>query len=403
MGDILFLSQRIPYPPDKGDKIRSYRALLHLAEHNRIHLGTFIDDPDDFRHTSVMENICESVYIATLNPLIARARSLQAFLTGAPLSLPYFYNKALDEWVTRTLESNTIDAVFVYSSAMAQYILNTRHRPRKILMDFVDVDSEKFRQYAAERGYLARLVYGREGKKLLAFDRQVASLADASFFVSDAEADLFRQLAPEASLKTFGLSNGIDTDYFDPAKVTVPLADLPTYGPGPNIIFTGRMDYKPNVDAVCWFAQKVLPGLLRERPQARFIIAGAAPTPAVTALAANNPAVEVTGRVDDMRPWLAHADLAIAPMAIGRGIQNKVLEAAAMARPVLTTPEGLEGIDLMPGKHLFVAKGEEAFLQTALDILDNPDRAQMGLAARNTLMRHYSWSARMALLDKFLA
>lgn len=401
MGDILFLSQRIPYPPDKGDKIRSYRALLHLSEHRRIHLGTFIDDPDDFRHISVMENICESVHIAKLNPFVARLKSLKAFLTGAPLSLPYFYDRALEKWIAATLDTHDIDAIFVFSSAMAQYVLNLKKKPRCVLMDFVDVDSEKFRQYALERGFLAKFVYGREGKKLLAFDRQVAVHADASFFVSEAEADLFRRLAPEASAKTFGLSNGIDTDYFDPSKVTVPQTDLSAYGPGPNIIFTGRMDYKPNVDAVCWFTRNVLPALLSEKPQVRFIIAGAAPTPAVMALAAN-PAVQVTGRVDDMRPWLAHADLAVAPMAIGRGIQNKVLEAAAMARPVLTTPEGLAGIDLVPGKHLFVAEGAQAFGQAVLDCLDNPGRDQIGIAARDYLIRHYSWSARMALLDDFL-
>lgn len=401
MGDILFLSQRIPYPPDKGDKIRSYRALLHLGEQHRIHLGTFIDDPDDLRHIPLMESMCESTHIARLNPLVARTRSLGALLTGAPLSLPYFYDRSLDTWITRTLERNSIDAIFVFSSAMAQYVLNMKSGPRKILMDFVDVDSEKFRQYAAERGFPASLIYNRESRKLLAFDRRVAAHADASFFVSAAEADLFRSLAPEVSAKTHELSNGIDTEYFDPASVTASLADLPAYGSGPNLIFTGRMDYKPNVDAVSWFVARVLPGLLSQRPHARFIIAGAAPAPAVTALAAN-PAVHVTGRVDDMRPWLAHADLAVAPMAIGRGIQNKVLEAAAMARPVLTTPEGLEGIDLVPDEHLFVAKGPEAFLQAILDILDNPASQEIGLAARARLSHTYSWSARMALLDEFL-
>lgn len=401
MGDILFLSQRIPYPPDKGDKIRSWRALLHLAQRNRIHLGTFIDDPVDNAHIPVMENMCESVHIARLNPLAARIKSLKALATGAPLSLPYFHDKTLAAWITQTLETNDIDAVFVFSSAMAQYVLNLPRPPRRFLMDFVDVDSEKFRQYAGERGFISKVVYGREAKKLLAFDRQVAAHADASFFVSEAEANLFRSLAPETSERTFGLSNGIDTDYFDPALVTTPKSDLTDFGPGQNIIFTGRMDYKPNVDAVCWFSEKILPGILVQKPDTRFIIAGAAPAPAVTALA-SNPAVRVTGRVEDMRPWLAHADIAVAPMAIGRGIQNKVLEAAAMARPVLTTPEGLEGIDLEPDTHLYVTKGAEGFTSKTLDILAASDTADIGLAARAYLKDHYSWAARMALLDDFL-
>ncbi len=401
MGDILFLSQRIPWPPDKGDKIRSWRALSHLAETRRIHLGTFIDDPDDLRHIGFMESVCESVHIARLHPPVARARSLTALLTGAPLSLPYFYDRTLAGWITRSIAKHRIDAVFVFSSAMAQYVLTMKQKPQRFLMDFVDVDSEKFRQYASERGHLSKLVYRREAKKLLAFERKVAAQADASFFVSDAEADLFRQLAPEAAATTFGLSNGIDTDYFDPSKVDISRSDLTEFGPGPNIIFTGRMDYKPNVDAVRWFARNILPGLVEARPEARFIIAGAAPTSGVVALA-GNPAIRVTGRVDDMRPWLAHADLAVAPMAIGRGIQNKVLEAAAMARPVLTTPEGLEGIDLEPGRHLFVARQSDEFLRATLDILDNPDAEEIGKAAREHLARHYSWSARMALLDDFL-
>lgn len=401
MGDILFLSQRIPYPPDKGDKIRSWRALSHLAKHHRIHLGTFIDDPDDYRHVQLMENICQSVHIARLTPVLARIRSLKALFTGAPLSLPYFHNKALASWVDQTLKTRDIDAVFVFSSAMAQYVLNLPQPPRRFLMDFVDVDSEKFRQYASERGFLSKVIYTREAKKLLAFDRQVAARADVSFFVSEAEANLFRRLAPEASTRTRALSNGIDTDYFDPGLVSSSKADIEDFGPGPNIIFTGRMDYKPNVDAVCWFSEHVLPGILTQKPQARFIIAGAAPTPAVTALALD-PAIRVTGRVEDMRPWLAHADLAVAPMAIGRGIQNKVLEAAAMARPVLTTPEGLEGIDLEPDKHLFVAQGAQDFIEKSVSILNSSQSQVAGQAARAYLKDHYSWPARMALLDDFL-
>jgi sugar transferase (PEP-CTERM/EpsH1 system associated) len=405
MSNILFLCQRIPYPPDKGDKIRSYRALQHLRGRGQIHLASFIDDPEDNQHLPHVEAMCASSLILPLNPITARLKSLPALLTGEPLSKRYFSNRRLQSWIDKTCNENDIDLVYVFSSVMAQYVMNAKEKPKRVVVDFVDVDSEKFRQYAAERGFTSKIVFGRESKTLLAFDREAGTEANACLFVSAAEAALFRTLAPELAEKTHDLSNGIDTEYFDPK------ADFPTkeaireLGAGPNLIFTGRMDYRPNIDAVLWFAKDVFPRVLLEEPGAKFIIAGAAPAPEVEALN-DHTSIEVTGRVQDMRPYLAYADVAVAPMFIGRGIQNKVLEAAAMARPIVTTPEGLEGIDLEDKTHLLVAKTAQDFLEKTLQCLDERGGKRKaearGKAAREELIAHYAWSARMSLLDKFM-
>lgn len=401
MESLLFLCQRLPFPPDKGDKIRSYRALMHLRQTHRIHLGTFIDDPDDERHVSDVEALCTTTRICRINPATARLRSLPALLTGEPLSKRYFASRSLATWVRATCADEDIKAVYVFSSVMAQYVMDLG-LTCPILIDYVDVDSEKFRQYATERGFLSRIVYGREGRRLLAFDREAGRIADACLFVSEAEATLFRNLAPELGRKTYGLSNGIDTDYFDPDAEMAARDDILAFGAGSNIVFTGRMDYKPNIDAVLWFSAEVLPRVLEEEPGTRFIIAGAAPVREVEALT-ENPQIIVTGRVDDMRPYLAHADVAVAPMFIGRGIQNKVLEAAAMARPIVTTPDGLEGIDLEAGQHLLVAEGAEDFTAKVLTCLKAaPEISDMAARARQELVKHYAWSARMSLLNQFL-
>jgi sugar transferase (PEP-CTERM/EpsH1 system associated) len=395
--DLLLLIHRIPYPPNKGDKIRSYHLLKHLAQHYRVHLATFVDDPDDWQYVPHVEALCASSHFAPMKPLLARARSLTALLKNRSLSLEYYRDAGLARWVRDTVAAQRIERVLVFSSAMAQYA--DPYRGARRVVDFVDVDSDKWRQYANKKSWPMNWLYGYEAARLLDYERRVARDYDASLFVSAPEAALFRQLAPESGAKIGHFSNGVDTDYFSPEQ-----AYASPYAAGERaLVFTGAMDYWPNVDAVQWFCDEAF-GALRERfPDLRFYIVGSRPNAAVQALG-QRPGVTVTGTVPDVRPYIAHAAVAVAPLRIARGIQNKVLEAMAMARAVVVSPQALEGIDAVPGSELVLAEDAPAFVDAVGSLLAGQDSAAaaIGQAARAKVQRCYSWSSNLACIGESL-
>ncbi|MFC0250927.1 TIGR03087 family PEP-CTERM/XrtA system glycosyltransferase [Massilia consociata] len=394
MEDLLLLIHRIPYPPNKGDKIRSYHLLKHLARDYKVHLATFVDDADDWQHVPKVEAMCASSHFASLNPLLARVRSLGALAKGRSLSLDYYRDAGLQRWVDQTVAAHKIERVLVFSSAMAQYA--DKYPNARRVVDFCDVDSDKWRQYAEKKSWPMSWLYRHEARQLLSYERQVARDYDASLFVSAPEADLFRQLAPESDARIGFFSNGVDTEYFSPAAA----------GPSPYkdgeraIVFTGAMDYLPNVDAVQWFTAEVMPLLRARDPSLRFYIVGARPTPAVQELAKLQNVV-VTGTVPDVRPYIAHARAAVAPLRIARGIQNKVLEAMAMATPVVVSPQALEGIEAEPGRELVLAQDAAGFADAVAALLGRSDNA-MGLAARARVERKYSWPSNLACIGERL-
>jgi sugar transferase (PEP-CTERM/EpsH1 system associated) len=392
--DLLMLVHRIPYPPNKGDKIRSYHLLKHVAQRYRVHLATFVDDADDWQHVPRVQALCASSHFAKLDPVRARVRSLGALLTNRSLSLDYYRDAGLRDYVTRAVREHGIKRILVFSSAMAQYAEPYPDACRVI--DYVDVDSDKWRQYAEKKRWPMSALYAHEARQLLAYERKVAATSDAALFVSAPEAALFRQLAPESAARIGHFSNGVDTDYFAPdAAFASPYAAgaLP-------LVFCGAMDYWPNVDAVTWFAREIFPHVLARHPGAVFAIVGARPTPEVQALA-SLPGVIVTGTVPDVRPYVHHAALCVAPLRVARGIQNKVLEAMAMAQTVLVTPQALEGIAATPGHDLLLALDADALAAAAIDALAAPQPA-MGARARACVLAGYAWSSHLAKIDSLL-
>jgi sugar transferase (PEP-CTERM/EpsH1 system associated) len=401
LDDILFLAHRIPYPPDKGDKIRSWHMLRHLAARARVHLGAFVDDPADMAHADMLRSLCASV---KLLPIGGPARALRAgrgLLAGAPLSVALFADAAMRRWVDTTVASNPVRGLFAFSGQMAPYVL--RHvRGRRTVMDFVDLDSEKWAQYARESRGPRAWVYAREARRLLAFEAAVAARVDATLFVSEDEAALFRARVGVAGARVHALSNGVDLAYFDPqaefARSPVEGHDLR----GPIFVFTGAMDYRPNMDAVRWFADAVWPTLTSRMPDARFLIVGSKPGPEVRALG-ERANIIVTGRVADVRPYVAAATMIVAPLRIARGIQNKVLEAMAMARPVVATPQAREGIDAVPGRDLAVAQDAHDFAAACRALAADPTAAAaLGNAARARVVACYAWEPKLRLLDDLL-
>lgn len=336
MQDLLFLAHRIPYPPNKGDKIRSYHLLKYLSVNYKVHLGTFIDDPDDWQYTDKLNNLCASTCYIGLNALHAKIKSLSGLVTNKPLSLPYYKNKRMQAWVNQTIDSHSISKVLIFSSVMAQFI--NKEQGVDMIIDFVDVDSDKWLQYAQQNTGLKQWIYQREAHYLFNYERTIAEQSKLCFFVSEQEATLFKSLAPEVSHKVTHINNGVDTEYFSPElSVSSPYAEDDQI-----IVFTGAMDYWANVDAVIWFAKAIFPLIKKQRPSVKFYIVGSKPTKEVLSLA--NNAIVITGAVDDIRPYIAHAYLVVAPLRIARGIQNKILEAMAMEKYVVATTAAMEGI-----------------------------------------------------------
>jgi len=390
---LLFLAHRIPYPPNKGDKIRSFNLLKALAKDYRVYLGAFVDDKQDWKYESELREFCEEVFLLGLNNR-RKYQSLKGLLTGEALTLPYYRQSRLQHWVDQKIAEHQISRVFVYSSAMAQYVEGDDYRQLHRVIDFVDVDSEKWREYSAHRVWPMSWLYRREANQLLNYDRQISQNFDASVFVSASEARLFKQLAPESKQQVTHLNNGVDSHYFDPTQ-----SYNNPYQAGPILAFTGAMDYWANADAVSWFVQKVFPAIRNQISNAQFYIVGARPSDAVLKLA-NKVGVHVTGSVEDIRSYIAFADVIVAPMRIARGVQNKVLEAMAMQRPVVVTSAAMEGIEKLPGQR--VCDDTESFIDYCLELLSVGDINQLGEAGRERVLKDFNWSQNLVRLESLL-
>ncbi|HYM33022.1 MAG TPA: TIGR03087 family PEP-CTERM/XrtA system glycosyltransferase [Candidatus Cybelea sp.] len=397
MQDLLFLAHRLPYPPVKGDKIRSWNILRHLAQRYRVHVGCFVDDRHDWQYVDEVARIAASHCILPLSPRWSRVKSLGGLIRGEPLSVAYFRQAGLQHWVDDVMARHRPKRAFIYCSAMAPYVMTPVTRSMRRIVDMVDVDSDKWRQYASRHSWPVSAIYAREAATLLAFERRVAADCAATLFVSPHEAELFRGLAPESASRVRHVNNGVDADFFDPSgRFDNPYSpdELP-------VVFTGAMDYWPNVDAVMWFASEVMPRTASRGLPIRFHVVGSNPTAEVRALG-RNPRIAVTGRVPDVRPYLLHAAAVVAPLRITRGVQNKVLEGMAMARPVLATSAALEGIEAEPGRHVVLADRPEDFAEKLLLLLQDRQAEEFGRRARAHVLATYGWQQNLARLDEVL-
>lgn len=401
--NLIFIAHRIPFPPDKGEKIRGLNLLKHLSQTYRIHLGCLMDQPGDAGHIDTLREWCVDVAGFPIDKRRQKLLSVLRARPGRPLMLDYYRHPALHAWVRATTQRTPMDIAYVYSVAMMPYAEHLAHipgrplgRPRMIL-DAQDIDSEKWTTYAEAAGFPMRHVWTREGRTLLAYERHAAAMCDATLFVSPQEAARFAELAPETAASVHAIENGVDLARFSPTLAF----DTPFDTPGPHLVFTGNMDYWPNADAVIWFTQDVMPRLRAARPGLCFHVVGANPGADVQRLAAL-PGIHVTGRVPDVRPYVAHADVCVAPLRIARGIQNKVLEAMAMARPVVATPGAFEGVRATAGQDLLVADGAEGTATTILAVLDGAHPG-LGIAGRAAVERGYAWSQTLGRLDALLA
>lgn len=307
--------------------------------------------------------------------------------------MPYYRNAALSDWAQHCVQDGSVTRGLAFSSAMGQFMPFGLTRT---VMDMVDVDSDKWTQYAPSQHWPLSWLYAREGRKLAAWETRMAQQFDATLLVSAPEAALLQQRIPQARDKIAAFENGVDAEYFSPER------DYPNPFSAEvrAIVFTGAMDYWPNIDAVVWFAEHIFPAIRQQCPQAQFVIVGSRPSAEVKNLA-QQLGVIVTGSVPDVRPYLAHATCAVAPLRIARGVQNKVLEAMAMARAVVVTPQAAEGIRATAGEDYVLAHDAQTFSAAVIKQLSN-DTPHRGQAARRGILRHYDWTRNLAAVDGLL-
>ena len=387
MSEILFLAHRVPWPPNRGDKIRSHHFLQKLMDCAPVHVGCFADDEGERQTGWERKGELASCEIALRHKPQWRA-GIEALASRQPVSLTSFASAAIREYVADTVSSRPVDCIFVFSGQMAQFIPDDF--AGRVVMDFADVDSAKFESYADEGSGPMAWIHRREGRLLRAFEKAVAERADHSLFVSAAEAALFRARSGLSDDRIRAIGNGIDLTFYGAADIKPAEADQPM------ILFTGQMDYQPNIQAVESFSHQVMPDILARFPDARFAIVGRAPSDRVRQLDGRNGTL-VTGPVDDIRSWILAAEVVVAPLRIARGIQNKVLEAMAMAKPVVASACAAEGIEATSGKHFLIAESvdDEAALVCAL--LEDSGRAKaLGGQAKILIHSQYSWDKQLA-------
>jgi polysaccharide biosynthesis protein PslH len=386
---ILYLTHRVPYPPDKGDRIRNYHLIREMSKRGRVWLGCLDDESSTDESLAELQGLCERIAVV---PLGGFGRWIQAgfsLLTGGSLSEGAFAHpglqRALEGWAAET----RFDAVVLSASSLAPYLRERRLANTPAIVDLMDVDSEKWLDFAnASRGP-KRWLYRLEAARVRKLERQLASWVRAAAVVSQPEADIFDQVVgqPFATVAT----NGVDLEYFQPV-------DGPVV---PACAFVGAFDYLPNVDAAVWFAREVWPAVRQQCPLAEFWLIGRKPAPAVQALA-SLPGVKLIGQVPDVRPHLARAAVAVVPLRLARGIQNKVLEALAMGKPLVASPAALVALKAVPDQHLLEASTPAEWVEAIAGLLANPSRCrELGSAGRRYVEEHHRWETCLQpLLDQ---
>lgn len=397
--NILILSHRVPFPPNKGEKIRTFHQLQHLSElGHQIDLFSPYEDDSELEHFESLRNsLCHSVTTAALAPKALRL--FAGLVKGQSLSVANFYIQSLQKKFDAFLAANKVDAILCSASSVAEYIFNSKvlanavNKPL-LIMDFMDVDSDKWSQYQQSSSWPISIVYGREQRLLTKYEQRIVAQFDACYLIAQAEVDLFNQQVLKSD-KVQVMGNGLDTSDFYPAKI-------PPNNPAPVFLFTGVMDYKPNEDAVIWFVNSCWPSIVEQHPQAKFIIAGMSPSNQITQLG-THAGIEVTGFVDDILPYYHQADIFVAPFRLARGVQNKVLQAFACALPVIATPMGAEGILCKAERDILLASSAEEFISQANRLIAQPDLAQsIGQQGEQTIQQHYSWSGQLQPLVSLL-
>ena len=387
---ILYVCHRIPFPPNRGGKIRPFHMIEHLSHKHSVTVASLAHSQRELEEAQGLGKHCEQVLADVLPSPQRWMQAGVSLLSSKPSSVAYFWSRRLAGMIRKAAEEKSFDAIFVHCAFAAQYVLDLRC-PLRIL-DFGDIDSAKWFEYANSRAFPLSLGYRLEAEKLRRYERYLASKFDVCTATTQGELEELRSFG--VSVRSTVIPNGVDLSYFQPRPENPRNSAV--------LVFLGRMDYFPNIDGAIFFANEVFPLIRKVVPQAEFRIVGSDPARAVRSLA-GIPGVSVTGHVPDVRPYLMDAAVAVAPLRIARGTQNKILQFLAMGVPVVSTTTAAKGVGATPGRHFLVADGAEEFAAQVLRLMQDPGlRETLSIAGREPLPTAHSWPASMKILDSLL-
>jgi len=385
--NILYVCHRFPYPPKRGGKIRPFNMIRHLtASGHQVTVCSLARSEQEAQEAQGIAPHCEAFEIAQVQEWAQMARMVVRLPLLTPSSMGYFYSPALARRIDDLLKSRKWDLIFVHCSSVAQYVSHVRDIPK--ILDFGDMDSQKWLEYANYKPFPLSMGYRLEGTKMLAAEKRLARQFDLCTATTRAEWETLNGYGTGADTDWF--PNGVDGDFFCPLDESY---DADT------ISFIGRMDYYPNQECMSRFCEQVWPLLRKARPAMKLLIVGADPSPEMRKLG-ELPGVTVTGSVPDVRPFIRSSALMVAPLQIARGTQNKILEAMAMGVPVVTSAIAAGGVDAQSEEHFLVAQSAHEYAQAILRIADNPkERHRLAMAGRARMLSNHAWAGSMQRLD----
>lgn len=387
--NILYICHRFPFPPKRGGKIRPFNMIKHLSASHQVTVASIARSPQEAAEGKGIAPYCAHYEMAVVNRPVQAARMVLRAPSAVPSSMGFFYSARLARRVRELLLRQRYDLIFVHCSSVAQYVAGVRGIPK--ILDFGDMDSQKWLEYAHYKAFPLSFGYWLEGKKLERAERRLAASFDLCTATTRGEWETLEGYGTGAATDWF--PNGVDSRYFSPSAEP--------YDPD-TLCFVGRMDYYPNQECMFDFCANVLPRIRERRPQTRLLIVGADPSPAVRKLE-NQAGVTVTGSVPDVRPYLQRSALMVAPLNIARGTQNKILEAMASGVPVVTSGAAAAGVDAVDREHFLVARTPEQHALAVLRIQDDRgERARLAAAGRARMLSHHDWGRSMQRLDRII-
>lgn len=385
--EILFLSHRFPFPPTRGDKIRSFNMVKHLHDSgHKVTVASLARSREEAEDCRGIGDYCDDFVICEVRNPVQAVRMGLRLLTSEPSSMGFFYSSKLQKEVRRLLAEKKFDLIVVFSSTAAQYVSHVHDIPK--LLDFCDMDSQKWLGFSKFKKWPISMGYQIEGAKLEKEEKVLCKEFDVCTCATDFEVDTLDSY--QSGVISGFFPNGVDFDFFAPTS-----NDYVRH----SISFVGRMDYYPNEECVLSFCQKVMPVLREKYPDVTLSVIGAEPPANIMALN-REPGVTVTGTVDDIRTYVQKSALMVTPLEIARGTQNKILEGMAMGVPVISSRTAARGVDAVVGEHILAATTPEEYVAHISRLFDDEaERDRLAKAGRERVVSHHNWPRAMELFD----